>query len=177
MEQDGADYDKIKNINMGSADFFTAVKKDIDFAWIFYGWTGIEAELRSEPIDMMYVNQYSDALDYYTPVIATSEKLIESDPELVKAFMRAVSRGYQFAIDNPEQAGEILLKQVPDLDKELVMASQRWLSPKYRDDAPRWGEQKREVWENYTNWLLQNKLMEKPIDIDKTFTNEFLPEA
>ncbi|CAH8767540.1 ABC transporter substrate-binding protein [Paenibacillus dendritiformis] len=177
MEQEGADYSKIKNINMGSADFFTAVKKDIDFAWIFYGWTGIEAELRNEPIDMMYVNQYSDALDYYTPVIATSEKLIESDPELVKAFMRAVSRGYQHAIDNPEQAAEILLKQVPDLDKELVMASQRWLSPKYRDDAPRWGEQKREVWENYTNWLLQNKLMEKPIDIDKAFTNEFLPEA
>lgn len=177
MQQEGADYDKIKNINMGSADFFTAVKKDIDFAWIFYGWTGIEAELRNEPIDMMYVNQYSDALDYYTPVIATSEKLIESDPELVKAFMRAVSRGYQYAIDNPEQAAEILLKQVPDLDKELVTASQRWLSPKYRDDAPRWGEQKREVWDNYTNWLLQNKLMEKPIDIDKAFTNEFLPEA
>ncbi|WP_019420989.1 ABC transporter substrate-binding protein [Paenibacillus sp. OSY-SE] len=177
MEKEGADYDKIKNVNMGSADFFTAVKKDIDFAWIFYAWTGIEAELRNEPIDMMYVNQYSDKLDYYTPVIATNEKLIQEDPELIKAFMRATSKGYQYAIDKPEDAADLFLKAVPDLDKDLVVASQKWLSSKYQDDAARWGEQKREVWDNYMNWLLDHKLMEKAIDIDKAYTNDFLPSA
>ncbi|MBN3524011.1 ABC transporter substrate-binding protein [Paenibacillus apiarius] len=177
MEKEGADYDKVKNVNMGSADFFTAVKKDIDFAWIFYAWTGIEAELRNEPIDMMYVNQYSDKLDYYTPVIATNEKLIQEDPELIKAFMRATSKGYKYAIDKPEDAANLLLKAVPDLDKDLVVASQKWLSSKYQDDAARWGEQKREVWDNYMNWLLDHKLMEKAIDVDKAYTNDFLPSA
>ncbi|MFW5433326.1 ABC transporter substrate-binding protein [Paenibacillus apiarius] len=177
MEKEGADYDKVKNVNMGSADFFTAVKKDIDFAWIFYAWTGIEAELRNEPIDMMYVNQYSDKLDYYTPVIATNEKLIQEDPELIKAFMRATSKGYKYAIDKPEDAANLLLKAVPDLDKDLVVASQKWLSSKYQEDAARWGEQKREVWDNYMNWLLDHKLMEKAIDVDKAYTNDFLPSA
>lgn len=177
MEKEGADYDKVKNVNMGSADFFTAVKKDIDFAWIFYAWTGIEAELRNEPIDMMYVNQYSDKLDYYTPVIATNEKLIQEDHELIKAFMRATSKGYKYAIDKPEDAANLLLKAVPDLDKDLVVASQKWLSSKYQDDAARWGEQKREVWDNYMNWLLDHKLMEKAIDVDKAYTNDFLPSA
>ncbi|WP_195573770.1 ABC transporter substrate-binding protein [Paenibacillus sp. 1001270B_150601_E10] len=177
MKNQNADFDKVKNVNMGNADFFTAVKKDIDFAWIFYAWTGIEAELRGEPIDMIYVNESSDALDYYTPVLATSEKMIAEDPELVKAFVGAVSKGYQFAIEHPEEAADHLLKAVPDLDKDLVQASQKWLSPKYQDDAPRWGEQKREVWGNYAKWLVDNKLMDKEIDVDKAFTNEFLPQG
>ena len=33
-------------VNVGDADFFAATKKGIDFQWIYYGWTGIEAELR-----------------------------------------------------------------------------------------------------------------------------------
>ena len=40
----------------------------------------------------------------------------------------------------------------------------------------RWGEQKLEVWENYANWMFENKLLEKELDATKAFTNEFLPE-
>lgn len=177
MDQSGADVGKVKFVNIGEADYFTAVKRDIDFAWIFYAWTGIEAELRGEPLDMQYVKDYSKQLDYYTPVIVTNEKTIADDPELVKAFMRATSKGYRYAIEHPEESAEMLLKAVPDLDKDLVVASQKWLSPKYQEDAARWGEQKREVWQNYSDWMHERGLLEKPLDTDKAFTNEFLPES
>ncbi|WP_442951898.1 ABC transporter substrate-binding protein [Paenibacillus sp. A14] len=177
MDQSGADVGKVKFVNMGEADYFTAVKRDIDFAWIFYAWTGIEAELRGEPLDMQYVKDYSEQLDYYTPVIVTNEKTISDDPELVKAFMRATSKGYRYAIEHPEESAEMLLKAVPDLDKDLVVASQKWLSPKYQEDAARWGEQKKEVWQNYSDWMQKFGLLEKPLDTDKAFTNEFLPES
>ncbi|MGZ7443171.1 ABC transporter substrate-binding protein [Paenibacillus sp. TH7-28] len=177
MDQEGADVSKVKFLNIGDADYFTAVKRDIDFAWIFYAWTGIEAELRGEPLDMLYVKDYSDKLDYYTPVIVTNEKTIANDPELVKSFMRAVSKGYNYAIDHPEEAAQILLKAVPELDHDLVVASQKWLSPKYQDDAARWGEQKKEVWQNYSDWMHERGLLEKPLEVDAAFTNEFLPAA
>ena len=61
--------------------------------------------------------------------------MINSDPETVKAFLAATSKGYEFAIDQPKEAGQILLDAAPDLDKELVMKSQEWLAPKYKDDA------------------------------------------
>jgi ABC-type nitrate/sulfonate/bicarbonate transport system substrate-binding protein len=176
MKQENADVEKVDFVNMGDTDFFTAVKRDVDFAWIYYGWTGIEAELRGEELNMMYVKDYSEKLDYYTPVLTTNEKMIESDPETVKAFLSASSKGYQFAIDNPEEAGEILLEAAPDLDKELVMKSQEWLAPKYKDDADRWGEQKLEVWENYASWMYDNDLLDKELDSKKAFTNEFLPK-
>ncbi|WP_064091787.1 ABC transporter substrate-binding protein [Rossellomorea aquimaris] len=176
MKQENADVKKVNFVNMGDTDFFTAVKRDVDFAWIYYGWTGIEAELRGEELNMMYVKDYSEKLDYYTPVLTTNEKMIESDPDTVKSFLAATSKGYKFAIDQPKEAGEILLEAAPDLDKELVMKSQEWLAPKYQDDAKRWGEQKLEVWENYGEWMYENKLLEKKFDSKKAFTNEFLPK-
>ncbi|MGO4271507.1 ABC transporter substrate-binding protein, partial [Paenibacillus sp. TAF58] len=51
------------------------------------------------------------------------------------------------------------------------------LSPRYQDDAARWGEQKKSVWENYATWMLDHKLLEKNIDADAAFTNKFLPES
>ncbi|PLS14612.1 ABC transporter substrate-binding protein [Bacillus sp. M6-12] len=176
MKQQGADVNKVSIVNIGDADFFTAVKRDIDFAWIYYGWTGVEAELRGEKINMVNLTDYSEKLDYYTPVITTNEKMIKDHSDTIKSFIKAVSKGYQFAIDNPTDAAEILSKAVPDLDAELVKKSQEWLSAKYQDDAPRWGEQKAEVWENYAAWMYDNGLLEKQLDAKKAFTNDFLPE-
>ncbi|MFC7680465.1 ABC transporter substrate-binding protein [Paenibacillus sp. GCM10028914] len=177
MEIDNADVSKVQKINIGDADYFTAVKRDIDFAWIFYAWTGIEAKLRGDDLDMIYVKDYSEALDYYTPVLVTSEKLINEDPELVKAFMRATAKGYEYAINEPEEAAALLSKAVPELDKELVLESQKWLSPRYQDDAPRWGEQKESVWKGYAEWMFERNLLDKPLEVNSAYTNEFLPEA
>ncbi|MNQ89835.1 NMT1/THI5 like protein [compost metagenome] len=175
MQSEKADPTKVKMVNIGDADYFTAVKRDIDFAWIYYAWTGVDAELRGEPLNMIYLNKYSDKLDYYTPVLATNEKMISTKPEIVKAFVAAASKGYQYAISKPEDAANILIKAVPDLDPKLVVASQKWLSPRYQDDAARWGEQKKSVWENYATWMLDHKLLEKKLEVDTAFTNSFLP--
>ncbi|WP_264736972.1 ABC transporter substrate-binding protein [Cytobacillus firmus] len=176
MKKENADVNKVSIVNMGDADFFTAVKRDIDFAWIYYGWTGVEAEIRGEKINMVYLTDYSEKLDYYTPVLATSEKMIADDPDTVKAFVKAAAKGYEFAIEQPDEAADILLKNAPDLDSELVKKSQEWLSPRYQDDASKWGEQKLEVWENYAEWMHENGLLDKELDAGKAFTNDFLPE-
>lgn len=176
MRIDGADIDQVEYVNIGNTDFFTAVERgDIDFAWIYYGWTGIEAELRDIALNMIYLNEYSDALDYYTPVIITSEKMIAEKEQTVRNFLKAVAKGYQFAIEKPDEAAEILSEAVPELDRDLVKKSQEWLAPRYQDDAPRWGEQKLEIWENFARWMEEHGLLEKTLDSEKAFTNEFLP--
>jgi ABC-type nitrate/sulfonate/bicarbonate transport system substrate-binding protein len=176
MKKENADVNKVTIINTGDTDFFTAIKKNVDFAWIYYGWTGVEAELRNEKINMIYLTDYSDKLDYYTPVLETNENMIAKDPGTVKAFLKAVTKGYQYAIKNPDQAADILIKAAPDLDPKLVKASQKWLSPKYQDDAKQWGIQKKMVWENYASWMYDHKLLDKKLDANKAFTNEFLPK-
>ena len=176
MEKEGADYSKLKLVNMGNDDFFTATKKHIDMAWIFEGWTGIEAKLKGEEINYIPVKDLDPALDYYTPVIVSSEDNIKNNPEMVKKFLNATSKGYNYSIENPEESAKILLKHAPELDENIVIESQKFLADKYTDDASRWGEMKDSIWNNYTKFLLDNKLIEKDMKASEAYTNEFLPE-
>jgi len=170
-----ADFSKLKILNIGSADFFTSIQKDIDFSWIFWGWTGIEAELKNIPLSFISLREVDSRLDYYTPVLVSNENLLKSNPELVKRFMQATTRGYQFAMQNPDQAAEILLGAVPELDRELVIKSQHYLALQYQGDAPRWGEMKVEVWQDYADFMFENGLLTEQVDTSRAFSNEFLP--
>lgn len=177
MQKEKADFSKLKIVNIGEADQLTSLSKDIDLTWIFYGWTGIEAELRQQKLNMIWLKDVDPALDYYTPVIITGEKMTTDKPELVRSLMKAVSDGYKYAISNPQDSAEILIKNAPEANPELIRKSQAWLSPKYQDDAARWGEQKTAVWENYAKWLVDRQLLPKMIDPAKAFTNNFLPQS
>lgn len=176
MACDGGDVNEVEFIDIGWADYFTVVERDVDFGWIFYGWTGVEAELRETPVDIVMLSDWSDCVpDYYTPVIITSEQNIAQKPELVRSFMAAIARGFEFAIGNPTEAADILLKYAPESNPDLVHRSQEWLSPQYQADAARWGEQKLEVWQGYADWIADRELLPRHIDAEKAFTNEFLP--
>lgn len=176
MEKYDADYEKVEILTSGAADFFASSEMDIDFAWIFEGWTGVEAQLKGIELDYVDLGKEHEALDYYTPVIITNEKNINEDPEFVRQFMKATAKGYEYAIQNPEEAADILSANAPELNEELVKESQKFLSTKYQDDAEQWGVQKEKVWQNYTNWLYDNELIESKIDVNKAYTNDFLPE-
>ena len=175
MEQEGADPDKLQIVTTGDADFFQmSATGEVDYAWIFEGWTGIEAKLRGIELNYIELGKVAEVFDYYTPVIITSEKMINENRDVVQKFMRAVEKGYRFCIEKPEEAAEILLKNVPELDRELVAESQKYLAGKYRDDAEYWGMQKHEVWERYMLWLFRNGFIGEQVDVAKAYTNEFL---
>jgi ABC-type nitrate/sulfonate/bicarbonate transport system substrate-binding protein len=175
MADDGADYSKMKTADIGSMDFFAAQSAGIDFSWIFYGWDGIAAELKNYPINYIKMTDYDKALDYYTPVLITSDKLIQEDPELVKKFLRATQKGYQYCIDQPDKSAEILMANAPELDKALVLASQKYLAKEYAAGGT-WGVMKESVWQNYAKWLEDRKLIPKPLNTAEAYTNDYLPQ-
>ena len=175
MEKNQADYNKVEKIILGQTDFFKSIGRDADFEWIYYGWDGIEAKRQGKELNTIMVKDLDPALDFYSPVIITSEKHTKQDKDFVKKFMSATTEGYNFAIKEPKESADILIKAVPDVNKDLVQESQKWLSTKYQDDAKAWGVQKEEVWTNYMNFLYDNKVIKKKIDVKDAFTNEFLP--
>ena len=178
MEQEGADFATVELVNIGMVDFATAAERDLaDFFWIFYGWAGINAERQGLDFDFLPLIELSDVFDYYTPVVIAGEALLQEDPDLVRRFLRALSKGYRYAIEHPGEAAVILLDHVPELDTELVEASQVWLSTKYAEGVDLWGVQSGAVWERFAEWALENGLIESPIEAEQAFTNEFLWEG
>lgn len=176
MEKNGADYKKLKNVNIGNDDFFAATQKNIDFAWIFEGWTGIEAKVKGIDLNYIPVKDLDPALDYYTPILITNDKLAKDNPDKVKKFLKATQKGYEYAIKNPEESAKILLKYAPEINEKLAIESQKYLANQYIADAPKWGVMKPEVWDNYTKFLKDKGLIKKELKAEDAFTNEFLPQ-
>ena len=177
MNSAGGDFNQLEIVNTGFADPLALIAEGrIDLAWIFYGWQGFQAQQQGVDINVVMMKDHFDWIpDYYTPIVIASEDTIAKKPKVIKAFMTALSRGYDFAIQNPGEAANLLLAAVPELNPELVKASQNWLSEYYRAEAPRWGEQKETVWQGYTAWMVKNGILETPISAKDAFTNEFLP--
>lgn len=174
MQEAGAEYHKVKNVTIGTSDFFATIGREADFEWIFYAWDGVEAERRGIDLNVIMLKELEPVLDYYTPVIITSEQKAIGQYDLIRKFMKATAQGYRYAIENPNDAAEILIRAVPEINADLVRASQVWLSPWYQAEAPDWGVQRREVWERYAVWLGEHGLLQSDIDIDTAYTNTFI---
>jgi ABC-type nitrate/sulfonate/bicarbonate transport system substrate-binding protein len=177
MACDGGDVEAVEWIETGFTDPLSLLQQgQIDLAWIFYGWQGIQAEQLGIELDLVMMEDQFDCIpDYYTPILVASETTIADRPDLVRSFLTAVSRGYTFAADHPEEAAEMLLAAAPELDRDVVLASQRWLSPRYQADAPRWGEQTASRWQAYADWMTGEGILNASPDMTPAFTNEFLP--
>lgn len=173
----GGDVERLEIVETGFTDPLALLQsKQIDLAWIFYGWQGIQAEMLELDLDLVMMADHFDCIpDYYTPVLIASEATLAGRPELARGFLRATARGYTFAAENPEQAVEALLKAAPELDREHALASQRWISPRYRAESLRWGTQTLAAWQGYADWMLRNGILTAPFEASGAFTAEFLP--
>ena len=178
MAADGGDFDKVELIPSTVTDEVSALKSgDVDAIWIFYGWAGIACEVAGLPIDYFDFADFDPVLDFYTPIIVSNNDWLENNPETAKAFLAALSRGYEYAAENPKEAADILMEAAPELksNAELVYRSQEYLAGEYIADAARWGEIDPDRWGGYFTWLNDNGLMETPLDPGMGFTNEYLP--
>lgn len=173
MTQAGADFSKL-NIVISDGTGFEALGKSCDIMWFFEGWDNIIAAMNGCELNYMELRQLDERLDYYTPVIITSDAVIEEDPEMVSAFLRATARGYQDAIDDPDAAAELLYAHVPDYDKEMLKKSQEYLADKYMEDTDTWGLMKDEVWDNYASFLKEYGVISEVLPASDCYTNEFL---
>lgn len=174
---DGGEPDSFEYVDVGYVDAFELMDRErIDFAWMYYAWTGIEGELRGLDLDTIMLMDHFDCIpDYYTPILITSQAMIEKQPDVVAAFVQATARGFAYAISSPAEAADILIAAAPEVDADLIRASAEWLAPHYQADAPRWGEQSREVWWSFSNFLVEHGILTGGIDADAAFSNAFLP--
>ncbi|HLI08957.1 MAG TPA: ABC transporter substrate-binding protein [Ktedonobacteraceae bacterium] len=156
----------------------------IDFAWVFEGWEVIQAQRDGFKVNVFPIINYGIP-DYYTPNIITSPNEIKQKPDLLRKFMAATTRGYEYAQTHPQQAAQMLIDETPKgtfPDPGLVFASQNFLSPRYADPGRQWGLQDAAAWHNYPQFIMNaNGVLDasgKPVhhmNFDALYTNQFLP--
>lgn len=177
VEADGGDFDSIKLVPNNFDDEPSALEaKQTDAIWVFYGWAGINAEIKGFNADYFYFKDLNPVFDYYTPIIIANNEFLKNNPDAAKAFLSATRKGYEYAMQNPDEAAEILIDSDDSLkdSEELVKESQNWMVTQYVADAEQWGYIDPYRWNSFYSWLFNEGLIETPIPENKGFTNEYL---
>ncbi len=177
VEADGGDFSKVQLIPVTVTDEVSVLQSGtVDAIWIFYGWAGVATEVAGLETDYFAFKDVDPVFDYYTPVIIGNVDWMKANPDAAKAFLSALKKGYEFAIDNPDEAADILLKNAPELDEKLVKASQKYLSKEYKAEVSQWGYIAPDRWNAFYRWISDNKLFTAEIPENTGFSNEYLPE-
>lgn len=177
---DGGDFSKVILIPNDVTDEPAALAAhQTDAIWIFYGWGGINAEVEGVDCDYWNFKDINPVFDYYTPVMIANNDFLSESPEVAKAFLSATKKGYEYAVEEPEKAADMLIAgdDTGSLQgsEELVYASQKWLSEQYIADAEGWGVIDPERWDGFYSWLYENKLTTKDLT-GIGYSNDYLPQ-
>ena len=168
------DFSKVKLIPYTITDVVTGLKTDVDAVWVYYAWDGIATERAGLQTNFLKIRDYGEELDYYSPVIIANNDFLKKNPEIAKKVLKAIKKGYEYAMKNPEESAKILVKNSPELDINLVTASQKWISKEYQSDAKEWGIIDGNRWNRFYEWLYKNKAVEREIPKNFGYSNEYL---
>ena len=175
VEADGGDYSKVKMVSVSTDDEVTSLKnKQFDCVWVYEGWAVQNAIVQDFAYNYFSFISIDDKLDFYTPVLAANDDFCKKSPDVVKAFVRATKKGYEYAVKDPDGAAQILCDAVPELDSRLVRQSQSYLKDQYIADAKSWGVIDKERWATYFQWLNDNKLVNNQLDVNSGWTMDYL---
>lgn len=175
VEADGGDFSKVEMIPSTITDEVSALEsKSVDAIWIFYGWAGIATEVAGLDTDYFAFKDINSAFDFYTPVIIGNSEWMKENADTTKAFLSAAKKGYEFAIENPKDAADILCKASPELDTELVQASQEYMKEQYKAEVEQWGYIDPARWNAFYSWINENGLSEEELPENTGFNNDYL---
>lgn len=175
VEKDKGNFSKVKMIPSTVTDEVSALKsKKVDAIWIYYGWAGIATEVAGLDTDYFAFKDIDLVFDYYTPVIIGNSDWMKKNPETAKAFLSAAKKGYEYAIEHPENAGNILCEASPELDSKMVQASQKYMKDQYKAEVEQWGYINPKRWNAFYDWISEKGLSKTKIPENTGFTNDYL---
>lgn len=107
--------------------------------------------------------------------LITSEKMLRERPQEVRRFVRAFLRGLEDTLKDPNAAFEACRKYVEGLDQNEAVqrAVLEATLPLWQGKPLGWSDPA--AWEATVKAMQEAGLLSGPVEVEKAFTNEFLP--
>jgi NitT/TauT family transport system substrate-binding protein len=107
--------------------------------------------------------------------LISSERTLEEQPELVRAFARAFLKGIEDTLKDPDAAFEICKNYVEGLEEneEAQRAVMEASLEYWRGESL--GRSDPEAWKKTVEVMQDADLLKDEVDSDQAFTNDFLP--
>lgn len=117
------------SVTVGTSTFQVLQAGKADFGGFYSTWEGVQASLAGPQMNCFKGEDYGVPGNPNEIGVVTKSSTIESNPDLVRAFVQATQRGYEYAYAHPEEAADILVKEASEanLDPALVRASMNYI--------------------------------------------------
>jgi NitT/TauT family transport system substrate-binding protein len=150
------------------------VSHQVQAAVVYVNNEPIQLRAKGYDINVMRVADY---VKLASNGLITNETTIKKDPNLVRAMIQATLHGISDTLANPDEAYKISEKYV----EGLTGANQQIQNQVLSASIPFWkterlGYSQPQAWQNMQKVLLNMGLLNKPLDLNQAYTNEFIPQ-
>jgi len=146
----------------------------VDAAVVYANNEPFQLEAQGMPVTVIPVSDY---VPLASNGLVTNEATLQSEPELVRAVLRAVMHGLRDVLADPDAAFEVCLKYVEGLAEADQAVQRQVLDASIRLWNPEpLGVSEAEAWKNMADVLLETGLMQSPLDVSQAYSNDYLPE-
>ena len=126
-------------------------------------------------IKLNYIKPGDYGIRGYSDTLFTTDEMIKKNPALVKRFLEATLKGWNCAIDNPEEAVDITIEFVKKkfgikLDRYHELAMLEKSKELIKPEGGKIGEMDRTVWSEMMQRLVNLDILQKEINIESVFT-------
>ncbi len=142
----------------------------------FWNIEGVTLKLKRKrpvinPVNRLGVPSYDELV-----LIANRERL-EEDPESICLFMGALARATAEAAEKPNLATDLVLKANPALEARQTAAQMKVTLPLLAATEPNqpFGYLNSVKWQTFTDWMIDNDLLESRLSAVAAIDNDFLP--
>ncbi|MBU2954789.1 ABC transporter substrate-binding protein [Marinobacter sp. F3R08] len=135
----------------------------------------ISVEEKGHDVNVISPEDYG--INFYADTLFTRNDLMESDPAVVQAFVRASFRGWAYALENPEEAARFGLEYSDRLNFEHELAMMKASIPLLAPEQPPLGNMTEMAWQDLQEQLLSLGFLDEKQELGDVYTNEFLEQA
>ncbi len=179
LATDGLTLNDIELIDIGFALTQSLASGAVD-AIVGAYWTheSILLELEGMPVNVMRMEDWG-VPDFYELVLVASDETVANRSDVTQKLVRAFSRGFDYAIANPQKSIDILVELGDDSVQEAVeRKGVDLLVPMWSDGiAPQFGWQEASRWDSFARWMKDQGLISESLDASNAFTNKFVADV
>lgn len=125
-----------------------------------------------DEISMMYYKDYG--VEVYINSIFVTDEFKNNNPDLITRFLRATFKGYQYALENPDEVAALALQYDETLDLAYQQDAMKAQIPFIDTGNAPIGSMDESVWQSTSDILLEFGLLSAPVDLSTVYTNEFI---
>lgn len=134
--------------------------------------------MQQQGVDVDYFLNYDLGYKQYGNILFTTEDYLKKHPDIVKAYVEASVKGWNYYKDNSDEINKVLKESNPDLKLEAMAYGAKAEEPLiFGGDAETNGVgfMSKDIWEGLQKQLVDLGILKKAEPIDDVYTNEFLP--